>query len=60
MQRTWWQEACLIQGTEEASGIGGLLGVGIGGVCGGEEGIGLIEELNFILRAEKMCTCNKG
>lgn len=33
-----WQEACLIQGTEEASGIGGLLGVGIGeGVCGGEE-----------------------
>ena len=32
-----WQEACLIQGTEEASGIGGLLGVEIGGVCGGEE-----------------------
>ena len=31
-----WQEACLIQGTEEASGIGGLLGVRIGGVCGGE------------------------
>ena len=31
-----WQEACLIQGTEEASGIGDLLRVGIGGVCGGK------------------------
>ena len=31
-----WQEACLIQGTEEASGIGDLLRVRIGGVCGGE------------------------